>query len=291
MDSRWNTCVNRLLHCHWILHLSIWWFGYLHPIVCPTCTEDEQICLLALRQPGGVNEHQWQTKGKKHSFSIWVKDRLVWTGLTKFKQNSPTLLLKRRVVGRAISKSFLRVTPVCLCFTVYFLCVVCPALCVKTESLFPSSPMLTVKQSLYDEWTLCISSLSEPITTKPKIDLAASKHGHPPSHMLYLLHTFTHMLIVMQCTKYDSHRNVSPPCFLYTHVTVTVRSTVSVAQNVAQNVAHFFYGCQSALKQHDLVCSAALLLCVCLCVCFNISDRLTESVCGSHIVCPPPFFF
>lgn len=87
--------------CHWILHLSIWWFGYLHPIVCMTCTEDEQICLLALRQPGGVNEHQWQTKGKKHSFSIWVKDRLVWTGLTKFKQNSPTLLLKRRDVGRA----------------------------------------------------------------------------------------------------------------------------------------------------------------------------------------------
>lgn len=75
--------------CHWILHLSIWWFGYLNPIVCMTCTEDEQICLLALRQPGGVNEHQWQTKGKKHSFSIWVKDRLVWTGLTKFKQPPP----------------------------------------------------------------------------------------------------------------------------------------------------------------------------------------------------------
>lgn len=174
----------------------------------------------------------------------------------------------------------------CLCFSVYFLCVVCPALCVKTESLFPSSPMLTVKQSLYDERALCISSLSEPITTKPKIDLAASKHGHPPSHTLYLLHTFTHMLIVMQCTKHDSHRNVSPPCFLYTNVTVTVRSTVSVV--FLAMLLTFFYGCQSALKQHDLVCSAALLLCVCLC--FNISDRLTASVCGSHIVCPPPFF-
>lgn len=172
---------------------SIWvsgGFGSLRPIVCQTCPGDEQICRLALRQPRGVNKHRRDTKGKTHSYSIWVKDRLAWTGLQMQLPPPSSWIGESR--GVPSSKSFLRVTPVCLCFTVYFLCVVCPALCVKTDSLFPSSPVLTVKQSLHDERALCISSLSATIITKPKIDHAASMHGHPHSHTLHLPHTFTH---------------------------------------------------------------------------------------------------
>lgn len=45
-------------------------FGSLHSFVCQICNGDE-ICLLALRQPRGVNKHWRDTKGKIHSCSIW----------------------------------------------------------------------------------------------------------------------------------------------------------------------------------------------------------------------------
>ena len=128
-------------------------FGNLRPIVCQICNGDEEICPLALRQPRGVNKHQRETKEKKHSCSIWVKDGLVWVGL---QTNSPSLLLllKRRVMEREgqPQDSPQSNTSVFMLHCLFPLCGLHCFVC-QAEGAFPSStarPVLTVKQSLDD---------------------------------------------------------------------------------------------------------------------------------------------
>lgn len=186
--------MNRPVVLHWHLCLSYLSFcasGNLHPIVCQICNGDEKSCPLALRQPRGVNKHQRNTKGKKHSCSIWVKDGLAWVGL---QTEPPSLLLKGSVTGREgqLQDSPQSNTSLFMLWCLFPLCslpcFVCPAKGVFPSS--PASPVLTIKQSLDDGWALCISSLSEPMATQPKIDRTAGcKDTHARTQTQYLLHT------------------------------------------------------------------------------------------------------
>ena len=113
------------------LPLCVFGFGIFDPIVFQICNWDEEICSLALRQPRAVNKHRRDTKGSKHACSMWLKD-----GLILVEKKS---LSQRGEGGRVSSRTLLRVTPMCLSFNVYFLCVVCSVLCVKPREASHSS--------------------------------------------------------------------------------------------------------------------------------------------------------
>lgn len=119
-------------------------FGNLHSIVCQICNGDE-ICPLALRQRRGVNKHRRDTRGKKHFCSIWANDGLVWAGL---QTPLPPLSCPPPEKECQRQYSLIRLTPLCLCSCVYFLCVVCSVLSVRLWGSVPSTPaipVLTVK--------------------------------------------------------------------------------------------------------------------------------------------------
>lgn len=210
-------------------------FGSLHSLVCQICNGDEETCLLALRWPGGVNKHHGETKEGKHSCSIWLKDGLAWVGLKTEHPPphfSPSALLKKRDLGRKGQwQDSPHRTPKCLCSGVYFLCVVCPLVCVRRREFSrpdPASRSLTVKHSLHDGWALCINSLSEPMAPPLKIDHEATRTN---THQCHVSHTCTY-IYNLQTLIFTSHPCLpsqpisSPQLFFYSSQIHRISSAV-----------------------------------------------------------------
>lgn len=163
------------------LPLCVCGFGNSHSIVCHICNRDEEICLLALRRPGGVNKHHRDTKGKKHSCSIWAKDGLVWAGLLT---TSPPFVLPPAVSlwegGSVAGLSHQSNTNVFMLWCLFPLCGPLSLVC-HTERVFPC-------QLLNHLWVM-----DELFALAPYLSLLPLTHFH--TNLKCLLCTCTYKVV------------------------------------------------------------------------------------------------